>query len=125
MKQTMRPTQTAAALLPCLSELVCDVGLSSRLVARSHECDSATSLATLPAVTSSKLHPSDEATSISFLDTDVADEEVMASREIAAGWNAVTARESASWLPRAAENIVAERLCSFYRTHARALACVL
>jgi iron complex transport system substrate-binding protein len=119
----MRPTQTAAALLPCLSELVCDVGLSSRLVARSHECDAATSLATLPAVTSSKLHPSGEATSATTSDADVSEEQVMASREIAAGWSAVTARESASWQPRSAENVVAERLCSFYRTHTRALAC--
>jgi iron complex transport system substrate-binding protein len=119
----MRPTQTAAALLPCLSELVCDVGLSSRLVARSHECDAATSLATLPAITSSKLHPSGEATSVTTSDADVSGEQFLASREIAAGWSAVTARESASWQPRSAESVVAERLCSFYRTHARALAC--
>jgi iron complex transport system substrate-binding protein len=43
------------SLLPSVTEVVCALGLGDRLVARSHECDHPSWVASLPAVTKSRL----------------------------------------------------------------------
>jgi iron complex transport system substrate-binding protein len=114
---------TAASLLPALSELVCDIGLSSRLVAVSHECDASPALARLPIVTQSKLMPRCTTSPCSSAAIPVSQEcsSTMNCSEIAAGWRAVAARDSSLI---SAEATVAARLCSFYATDVSALASV-
>jgi iron complex transport system substrate-binding protein len=107
----------AAALLPFLSELVCDIGLSSRLVAVSHECDASPALASLPVVTRSKLQPECPTSQVSALAHSTTISELDCG-EIAAGWRAATARDA---MPESASAVVAARLCSFYVTDAQAL----
>jgi iron complex transport system substrate-binding protein len=46
-----------ASLLPAATEIVAALGLVDRLVARSHECDEPPAVATLPAVTATRIDP--------------------------------------------------------------------
>lgn len=91
---------SVATLLPWLTDLVADLGLSSSLVACSHDCDISPEVLHLPVVTCAKLDVSSDGS-----------HRPLPSNEIAAGWRAVKALDS---VPLSAEHVVAARLCSYY-----------
>jgi iron complex transport system substrate-binding protein len=52
-----RPALRIVSLLPAATEIVAALGLTDRLVGRSHECDEPASVATLPALTAPRIDP--------------------------------------------------------------------
>jgi iron complex transport system substrate-binding protein len=51
------PAKRIVSLLPAATEVVAALGLSDRLVGRSHECDEPPAVATLPALTAPRIDP--------------------------------------------------------------------
>jgi iron complex transport system substrate-binding protein len=56
-EDSARPASRIVSLLPAATEIVAALGITDRLVGRSHECDEPAGVATLPALTAPRIDP--------------------------------------------------------------------